>query len=167
MQKIISSITLLLILLVSANGTTNHQRKAGLVYYIMKNVEWPSDKPVNSDYIITVIGSAEMKAELERVTADKKIANKPIKVVRASKAEDVQNSHIVYLTDDYSNQFLKARFIANSFGALLFTESEGFAARGSSINLVTDQGRIAFEINNKSISAVNVKLSSRIKEMAY
>ncbi|MFY0687242.1 MAG: YfiR family protein [Cyclobacteriaceae bacterium] len=142
------------------------QRKAGLIYYLLKNVEYPDTKSTTDSYIITVYGSDAMQQQLEKITANKKIANRSIVIKRANTIQEIKDSHIVYLADEYAKDFLKARYVANSYGAMLITESEGFGAKGAQINFVNFDGSVEFEINKTALKEVSVRLSARLMDMS-
>lgn len=165
MKKLLLAFT---VLLMTASGiqaqTGVAEAKAKFIYNFTKFFEW-SQSSQNGDFVIGVLGSNDVYQELEDFTKGKKVILKEIKVKRFTKAENVANCHILFVSRIHSKKLpdLEARIGSNT---LLVSDSQKGIQRGAALNFVLDGNRLRYEFAASNAMDKGLKFSSRIKDMA-
>lgn len=74
----------------------------------------------------------------------------------------VPDCHMIYVPHSQEKNLDKVLAKARGNGILVVSDSEGFARRGSMINLYLEDEKVRFEINLQSIEASSLKVSSKL-----
>lgn len=77
--------------------------KALFMYNFTKDIEWPSAY-TQGDFVIGVLGSSPIIAELEKIAQKKKVGNQPIVVKQFSSANSISKCNMIYLPPNKSSQ---------------------------------------------------------------
>ncbi len=142
--------------------------KAAFLYRFASYVEWPEAAFAQSEMPLTiaVIGADTIAAELARVVADRRVNNRGVIVRRLTTGESVANAHILFIGNNASAQLDRLLRAARPHPVLIVTESEGALAQGSVINFVIVDQRVRFEISRESAGRNQLRLSSRLLDVA-
>lgn len=134
---------------------------AVFIYNFTKHV----DNPVKTgDYKISVLGDSKLYKELQKFNGSKTPSGQTITIVNADNPVDATNSHIVFLANNKSSKIEEVKGICQS--ALIITERTGMTSKGSCINFLHEQNKIAFEIGEESCKVQGVKISSKLHGLA-
>lgn len=143
----------------------NYKLHAGLLYHFTKHIEWPASKQ-SGDFVIGVLGNATLTEAVEEMAKNRTVGNQKITVVQVKTSEDANKCHIIYVQKFQNSQFNAVYPKAKSGHVLLITESEDGGKRGASINFVTIDEKLKFELNKTSIEDAGLKVSSELIKLS-
>jgi hypothetical protein len=134
---------------------------ANIIYRFTKYINWPDDKKTG-DFVIGVIGDTPLYDELKIFISNKTASGQPFVIKKYSSTSSSFNCHILFISDDESENF--KRIAANTAGTstLLVTESEGLSRKGSCINFVIVEDRLKLEINKSNIERRSLDIASEL-----
>lgn len=145
--------------------TLDYKYQVVFVYNIAKYTQW-EPAHAEGDFTIGVLGSQEVAATFEQNLQGKKIGYQTVKVVHYTAAADIQYCHILFVpvsTKVDLNQLLAAWGNKN---VMICTERDGWGRRGSTVNFITVDGKIKFEVNNASLNRSGLKMATSITSLA-
>lgn len=138
--------------------------KAMFVYNFAKYIEWPST--MNDGTLrIGVIGKSDIYDALETIASQKKIDNRQIEV-RKITPEDNSRYHIIIIAKSQSSKLDECVKKYSGKGVLIVTEEYKNAEHGSTINLITTNNKVRFELNQTSARNAGLKVSSTLANLA-
>ncbi|MCU0383673.1 MAG: YfiR family protein [Cyclobacteriaceae bacterium] len=136
------------------------------IYSFTKYVIWP-DASKAGDFEIAVLGDSPIIKELNTMASLKKTYdNRTIKVRKIESVAEIGNSHVLFVPAAKSKNLTD---ILNKVGAqsvLVITEEAGLAQKGSSINFVIKDGKLAFELNQSTLAKQNLKAANELTRLA-
>jgi len=141
-----------------------YQVKATFVVNFAKYVDWSSNEN-DGDFKIGILGESEITVPLEKLAEGKKANARNMKVLQLD-PEKVQHCNIIFVTRAESRRLPRlAREFAGK-GVLLVSEENGQPSPAAGINLIKDENRIKFEINQGAIKQAGLRLSSQLQLLA-
>jgi hypothetical protein len=151
----------------AAQQATEAGIKAAFLYKFAGYIEWPANAFAAPDapFVIGVVGSEEVAAELERLVPGRSINNRPVVVRRLREGESPKGAHIVFVGRGEPNVRAVVR-AAQQNGALVVTETERGLEAGSSINFVLVDDRVGFEVSLDAAERSGLRISSRMLAVA-
>lgn len=138
--------------------------KALFIYNFTKNVEWPAQVKTHQ-FIIGVIGSSEMAAELQTIAQTQKVGAMPIKVVSCSSPSDLEYCHLVYLPSNKASQLPDLLAKLSGKETLVISDGKNLATKGSCISFIQDGEKLKFEICRRNIEKQGLKSSSALANL--
>ncbi|TAH20760.1 MAG: YfiR family protein [Cytophagales bacterium] len=157
-----------LVLIVSAFASAqdvNYKLHAGLLYHFTKQIEWPVSKQ-SGDFVIGVLGNANLTEALEEMAKNRTVGNQKIVVLQMKTADDASKCNIVYVQKFQNGQFNAVHSKAKSAHVLLITESEDGGKRGAGINFITVDEKLKFELNKTALEESGLKVSNELVKLA-
>ncbi|MFT4806066.1 MAG: hypothetical protein ACJAT1_001447 [Marivirga sp.] len=175
MKKRILKVTLLVLLLAlgfAVKANTNsavddrpvHEIHAMMIYNFIKYVEWPDDAR-SGKFVIGVFGDKDLLNNLQQFYTNRLIKGQKVEIVYFNKVSDVKPTQVMYLADNQSGKFDEIKNIVSGKPTLLITDGASLGKDGSCINFRNDSGKLKFEINEASVSANKLKVSSQLLSM--
>lgn len=145
-----------------------YQVKAAMTYKFLGYSEWPPTKFSNSQspYRIWVLGSKDIKNELQNIVAHRIINGRAIEVYSATTIDQIDNAHIVFVARDMEALLPRLSKRAEKNTYLIVTENEQGLVEGSTINLRLLNGRVGFDISLQCALLYRVTLSSSLLSIA-
>jgi hypothetical protein len=131
------------------------------IYSFTKYVQWP-DEANQGDFEIHVLGDSPILAELNEVSKKKKVGERPIKVTRIASVSDIKKCNILFVPVDKSGQLADVLSKVGTNATLVVTEQNGLGAKGSCINFIDRDGKLAFEINQAALTKQRLKASNEL-----
>ena len=174
---------------VEATPVSPHLEKADLLIsaYLLNFLKYTRWEPVDMEdperlFVIGVLGAEDFSPVLERVTSKKVIGSRPIQVKRFdlsaasnSKTEggealldSMRSCHMLFVRADGAS-LERIRIVLGRLDdpdLLVVGEGEGFRGGEVAVNLYTWDGRIAFAIDQASLSGKRFALSSKLLRLA-
>lgn len=146
----------------------DYQVKAAMTYKFLGYSEWPPAKfsDSQSPYRIWVLGSRDIKNELENIVAHRIINGRSIEVYSATAVDQIDNAHIVFVARDMEALLPRLSKRAKKNAYLIVTENERGLVEGSTINLRLVNGRVGFDISLQCAQSYRVTLSSSLLSIA-
>lgn len=144
-----------------------YELKAGVLFNIIKYVEWPADSPVGpSDTIeIGLLGTIPFPEALD-VLDGKVVQGRKLMVRRINSVADAAKCRVLYVGSSEKGQLTQ---IAESFKdkpVLTVGEVDGFAQKGGMVNLLSGPNRIVMEINREAATQSRIEFSSQLLKLA-
>ena len=141
--------------------------KAAFVYKFTQYVDWPADAIAdNEPFTIGVLGSGAYVDELLRMTEDRSVSERFIKVRRVDDDDSVDDVQVLFVAGDQRGKLSELLSTSRGRPILTVTESEGALSDGSIINFTRMGDRVRFEVSLAAAEASGLKLNSRLLAVA-
>jgi hypothetical protein len=138
--------------------------QSAYMYHFTKYMEWPTNKQ-SGDFVIVVIGNSTIYGHLVTMSKTKKVGTRNIVVKKYDNVSSAPNCHMIFLSSSKSSQLNSALEKGITNHALVITEKNGYAKRGSGINFVTVGGKPKFEVSETSIKKNGLKVSAKLVQL--
>lgn len=149
----------------AADGTSDAENKikAAFIYNFLKFVEWPGDV---GKYQICVLGDDNFLDMLQPIT-QRDVNGISIRVSSVNADNYATNNcHVLYVS---ASQATVAKSIITAIGekpVLTVSDISNFTRLGGVIGFTKIDGKIRFELNNQQARTMNLRLSSKLQELA-
>jgi hypothetical protein len=139
--------------------------KAGIIERFARFSEWPSEM-ITDTFKIKVIGQNPFEGALEKMFATIKVQNKPVAIEYISTITDINDCHILFISESERTQVEDIINYVKSKPILTIGETSEYIRKGVIINFYeTSKGTVHFEISKASIKNSKVKMD--IKLLGY
>lgn len=140
--------------------------QAMFIYNFSRLIEWPANYK-NGPFVIGVLGSSDLQEQLQLYTNGKRVGSQPITVKTYNSPGEISTCHILFVP--FNDTKLLPNIVSNVQGksTLIITEKNGAIEEGSAINFVVVGDKLKFELNTGNAVKYNIKISSKLNEMAY
>lgn len=136
------------------------------IYSFTKYVIWP-DSYKEGDFKILVLGDSPIVKELESMAKAKKTPdNRTIVVTRIGSPSEIQKCNVLFIPVSKSKMLPEIMAKVGDQSILVVTEEEGLGLKGSNINFVVKEGKLAFELNQSTLMKQNLKAASELSRLA-
>jgi hypothetical protein len=136
------------------------------IYNFTRLIEFPSQCKTG-DYIIGVLGSDVSFNEIKNFSQGKTVGTQTITVKKFNSIDDVTNCHILFVSFSKTKELAIIISKIEKYNTLLITEKNGATSNGSIINFVILDDKLKFEVNPDNALKFQIKLSTKLTEMAY
>ena len=121
------------------------------LFQFAKNTSWPQED-AGKPFVIAVIGDNSLSSELRTVVNNKKVGDRPVRVVESATASGLPKSDIIYLGESKSSQIGSLIAAQANNKVLIVSGTKGQCAQGAGISFVPDGGKLQFEIHEGNIA---------------
>jgi|SRR3990170_2565454 len=143
----------------------NYKMHTVFIFSFTRYVQWP--ETYNSgDFEILVLGDSPIVDELRAMAQAKKVGDRTIRVTKITEPSQIRKCNILFITSAKSNQITEILVKVTSQSILLVTEEPGLGAKGSNVNFITKDGKLAFELNQAAASKQGLKISNELSRLA-
>lgn len=143
----------------------NYQLHSVFIYSFTRYVQWPEDAN-SGDFRIMVLGESPIISELNNMASKKKVGERSIHVTKIGSVSEVRKCNILFVSSDKSALFSEVLAKLEGTSTLVITEQPGLGAKGSNINFIQKDGKLAFELNASSFSKRGLKPSTELTRLA-
>jgi hypothetical protein len=160
--------TLVLFLFFFASHFTfaqNYKYHSLFIFSFTRYVQWPESSN-QGDFEITVLGDSPLVNELTTMAQTKKVGDRPIKVNKIQSIGELKKCNILFVPSGRSAQLAEVIAKVNSQPILVVTEENGLGVKGSNINFIMREGKLAFELNQATLNKQNLKVSNELSRLA-
>jgi YfiR/HmsC-like len=142
--------------------------KAAFLYKFAEYVDWPEsvDTLSGGPFTIAVLGSGTLADDLARMTVDRTVNKRPIRVRALATDEVIDDVQMLFITNDQRDKLAALLAPIRSRPILTVTESKGAIEEGSVINFTISGDRVRFEISLDAADSHRLHLSSRLLAVA-
>jgi hypothetical protein len=155
-----------LILASTAGFSQSHKYQSVFIFSFTRYVQWP-DSYNQGDFEIMVLGDCPILDELKAMAAAKKVqGDRTIKVTKINSPAEIKKCNILYVPANKSDQIDLVLTKVNNQSILIITEEPGLGLKGSDINFIVKDGKLAFELNQAAVSKQNLKVSIELTRLA-
>lgn len=138
--------------------------KSALIYQFTRLIEWNNK---NSEFTIGVVGISKLTPYLYKLAEIKTVKGKAIIIKEWSNIFDIGDCDILFLSSSNKNQLQDAIEKVQHHNAILITENEGFAEKGSGINFIIERNSVRYETNISRINLTGHTGSKNLTRMAW
>jgi hypothetical protein len=143
-----------------------HKFQSVFMFSFTRYVQWP-DAYNQGDFEIMVLGDSPILDELKTMSQTKKVSgDRSIKVTKIGAISEIKKCNILYIPASKSSQIENILAKVSNQSILIVTEEAGLGAKGSNINFIVKDGKLAFELNQASIAKQNLKISNELSRLA-
>ena len=145
-----------------------HEIKAVFLFNFLQFVEWPdgSFAEPTAPIRICVVGDARLADALRAVADGVQVEGRAVVVDQAASLADVPAVHLLYCSAGAMPEGRAFLQPSARRGVLIVGERADAFARGAAIRLLTEKGRMRFEICPDAASARGVQLRARLLRLA-
>lgn len=144
----------------------NYETKKFFIFSFGKLIQWPDDYKTG-DFEIAVLGDSPITEQLIDMASKKKYGDRIIKISKVASVADInKRSHILILPNSQSNALADVIKKIGSNATLVITEQDGLGAKGSDINFVIKDNRMAFELNQAALNKHKLKAANELTRLA-
>lgn len=138
--------------------------KAMFIYNFTKYIDWSQSNNTKT-FRIGVVGKSELFDALVLIASQKKIDNKPVEV---NKITDQDNTvyEVIFVAKSASQKVdeLSKKYLSK--GVLIVSEECKHSEHCATINLITTDNKVRFEINQASARSAGLKISTVLTNLA-
>lgn len=136
------------------------------IYSFTKYIVWPDAYKIG-DFRIVVLGDSPIIKELNTMAGMKKTPDsRTIVVNKIESPADIKKCNVLYVPAGKSKLLAEVMAKIGSQAVLVITEEPGMAAKGSNINFIIKDGKLAFEMNQGTMGKQGLKASNELTRLA-
>ena len=163
MKRIVVFVGLFLILGVA--NAQKHMQYPLFIYSFTRYIQWPDDY-TSGDFEILVLGDTPLLESLNTMAKAKKAGDRPIKVVRINDVTDIRKCNILFVPAGNAERLEEIMKKVGTLSILIITEEPGLGERGSGVNFIEKDGKLAFEMNQTSLTKHKLKAANELTRLA-
>jgi len=158
-------LALLLMLCVLPAVAQNYKMHSVFVYSFTRYVIWP--ETYNSgDFEIMVLGESPIIDELKTMAQSKKVGDRTIKVTKIASPSEIKKCNMLFVSAGKTALIPEVMEKVNAQSILVISEEVGAAQKGSDINFIIKDGKLAFELNQASVNRQGLRVSNELSRLA-
>jgi hypothetical protein len=150
---------------ISGSTAQNYQTHTLYIYSFGKFVLWPEEDK-KGDFEIFILGDSPIIEELQQMSERKKVGDRVIKVAKISSLGEFKKGHVLFIPSSQSAQLADVLTKLGDKSTLVVTEQPGLGVKGSDINFVMKEGKLAFELNQNALSKHKLKAANELTRLA-
>ena len=135
------------------------------IFSFTRYIQWP-DAYNGGDFEILVLGDSPIVDELKSMAQVKKVGDRAIKVTKINNASEIRKCNILFIPAAKSPQIAEVLAKITTQSILVVSEEQGLGAKGSNVNFVTKDGKLAFELNQGATTKQGLKVSNELSRLA-
>lgn len=153
---------------------SEYEIKAAFLYNFLKFVEWPSqvfpakDTPI----VIGILGTDPFLASspsvnfLEQAIAGKSIEERKVIIRPMERTGNLKNCQLLFVSASEKKNLKEIFEALRGSNVLTVSETDNFCEQGGMVNFIKQSGKVRFEINPASAEKGQLKISSRLLNVA-
>lgn len=149
--------------------TDEYLLKAGFLERFTRFIEWPGETNIADNtkpFVISVIGKNPFDEKLDHFFETTKIKNRKVEIRYISELEEIQGSHILFITKSKEKQLSGILSLTQEKPVLTVSDTNGFGEKGVRINFFIEQNKIRFEINKDAVQKSGLQISYLLLNLA-
>jgi hypothetical protein len=135
------------------------------IFSFTRYIQWP-EAYNGGDFEILVLGDSPIVDELKSMAQVKKVGDRAIKVTKINNVSEIRKCNILFIPSAKSPQIAEVLAKITTQSILVVTEEQGLGAKGSNVNFVTKDGKLAFELNQGATTKQGLKVSNELSRLA-
>jgi hypothetical protein len=151
--------------IVNCGLAQNYKMHTVFIFSFTRYIQWP-DAYNGGDFEIIVMGESPIVEELKAMAQVKKVGDRSIKITRINSPSEIRKCNILFIPGAQSSQISEILTKVTTQSILVVTEEPGLGAKGSNVNFITRDGKLAFELNQAAASKQGLKVSNELSRLA-
>jgi hypothetical protein len=149
----------------SVSHAQNYKLHSLFIFSFTRYVQWPESHN-GGDFEIVVLGDTPITEELKVMAQSKKVGDRAIKITKINAIGEIKKCNILFVPSSKSAQLAEVLLKVSTQPILVVTEDNGMGAKGSNINFIMKDGKLAFELNQAAVTKQNLKVSNELSRLA-
>lgn len=141
-----------------------HEIYSMMMFNFTRYVEWPAT--TTNEFVIGVVGNKDVYNTLTTWYSGKSKGTQTYVIKLFKSAQEVTECAVLFIDKSKSSDFAIIKEKTKGKGTLIITNHDGLGAKGSTINFVTVDNKLKFELNHKAFESANLKVSGALSSMA-
>jgi hypothetical protein len=150
---------------ITSSMSQNYKMHTVFIFSFTRYIQWPATYN-GGEFEIIVLGDSPILDELKAMAQAKKVGDRSIKVTRISSPEEIRKCNILFVPANQSSQINEVLNKVTTQSILVVTEEPGLGAKGSNVNFITRDGKLAFELNQGAATRQGLKVSNELSRLA-
>ena len=153
----------------AADRPYEYQLKAAFLTRFARYVEWPDSLDTgkkNQPLVIGILGKDPFASLIDEILAKKKSNGRAVVVKRFAKLEDLESSHILYISDSEAQDIKEILVQLEQKPVLTVGDMKGFTSVGGMIQFITRGERIQLQIRNEAVKAAGLQINAKLLKVA-
>lgn len=164
-MKKCASFTVLCLMATLSFAQSSYKLHSVYIYGFTRYVIWPENQN-HGDFEIVVMGDTPLLDELKALAGAKKVGDRSIKITRIESPAEIRKCNILFIPASNSAKLAEVTAKVGTQSILIITEEPGLGLKGSHINFIEKDGKLAFELNQAAATRHNLKISNSLTGMA-
>ena len=143
----------------------NYKMHTVFIFSFTRYIQWP-DAYNAGDFEIMVLGDSPIVEELKAMAQAKKVGDRTIKIIKINSPSEIRKCNILFIPTSQSAQITEILAKVTTQSILIVTEEPGLGAKGSNVNFIVKDGKLAFELNQGAASKQGLKVSNELSRLA-
>lgn len=140
--------------------------KAAYLFRFAGYVGWPGGADSAKPFVIAVVDSPAVARELRRLAPGHRINNRFVEVVEAKRVSDAGRPEMLFVGAGHAELLPPAIPALAAQSTLVVTEEDGGLDEGATLNLLTLDDRVRFEVSLTSADRAHLKISAELLSVA-
>ena len=145
--------------------TSSYKLHPVFIFSFTRYIQWP-DGYNTGDFEIKVLGDSPIVEELNAMAKVKKAGDRTIKVTKIKTTGEIGQCNILFVPQAQSESVADALQKLGTKPTLIITEEPGMGGKGSDINFISRDGKLAFELNQAGVNKKGLKVSTELTRLA-
>jgi hypothetical protein len=104
--------------------------------------------------------------ELKAMAQAKKVGERNIKVTKINNVSEIRKANMLFVPSARAADIDGVVAKVGNLSILIITEEPGLGVKGSDINFIVKDGKLAFELNQPAMTRQNLKASTELSRLA-
>jgi hypothetical protein len=148
-----------------AGWAQSYKMHSVFIFSFTRYVQWPETYN-GGDFEILVLGDSPIVEELKSMAQVKKVGDRTIKITKINSPAEIRKCNILFVPSGKSSQITEVLGKVTTQSILVVTEEPGLGAKGSNVNFITKDGKLAFELNQGAATKQGLKVSNELSRLA-
>ena len=152
----------------AAQGPVEYQVKAAFIYNFVKFVEWPAGNPdgIPLPLRVCVIGDDPFDNALDVAVRGKSFNGRELQVSHVADVQEARSCSVLFISTSERARVRSLLEDLKGTSVLTVGDTPGYAKQGCMINFLMEDKKVRFEINAGAASLANLKISSKLLNLA-
>lgn len=149
-----------------AAGYSEEAVKAAYLFRFAGYVIWPRRAIPNGDFVIAVVDAPGIARQLTSLAQNHLINDRRVEVREAQSVRNAGTPDMLFVGSGHAESLRLWKPASGSNSALVVTDEDGGLAYGSTLNFLTIDRRVRFEVSLSAAEQARLKISSELLAVA-
>ncbi len=146
-----------------------YELKAVYLERITRFLEWPKKGSAvrrEDRFVIGILGEDPFGAKLDDLYAGRRIKERPIEILRLDDPGKAGKCHLLFISGSEAERLPEILAVTGGKPILTVGDTDGFAEKGVLVNLVIEDDRLRFVINEAAFHEAGIRVDSLMLKVA-
>ncbi len=146
-----------------------YELKAVYIERITRFLTWPEEvgkEQPRDRFVIGVLGENPFGGTLRELYAERQMKKRPIEIRELTALADTASCHILFISQSEQERLPEILQVTRNKPILTIADTEGFAQQGVLVNLVLEDGKLRFVLNQAAFHKAGIVVDSLMLKVA-